>query len=178
MNEKTTHILLVEDEAAHAELIRRAFDYSNREVTLQVAGNLQEARQYLTTTVPNLVISDLRLPDGDGVELLPADDETLDYPVVIMTSHGDEQVAVEAMKAGALDYVVKSEATLAEMPRTAERALREWRHIAERKQAEKALSESEERFRRIFADGSVLRSRSGLLLAGMELLSLVLNRPG
>ena len=117
MNQKTTHILLVEDEAAHAELIRRAFDYSNREVTLHVAGNLREARQYLTTTVPNLVISDLRLPDGDGVELLPADDETLDYPVVIMTSHGDEQVAVEAMKAGALDYVVKSEATLAEMPR-------------------------------------------------------------
>ena len=47
----------------------------------------------------------------------------LQNPVVIMTSYGDEHVAVEAMKAGALDYVVKSEATLADMPYIAERAL-------------------------------------------------------
>ena len=153
MNDKATHILLVEDEAAHAELIRRAFDSYNGHVALRVAGNLQEARTCLAATVPNLVISDLRLPDGDGVELLPSDEKAHPYPVVIMTSHGDEQVAVEAMKAGALDYVVKSETTLANMPRIVERALREWGHIIERKQTEEALRESEERFRRIFADG-------------------------
>ena len=153
MNQSETHILLVEDEAAHAELIRRAFDAHNGQITLHVAGNLREARASLAATTPNLIIADLRLPDGDGVELLPADGAPLAYPVVIMTSHGHEQVAVEAMKAGALDYVVKSEVTLAEMPRIAERALREWGHITERKKSEGALRESEERFRRIFTDG-------------------------
>ena len=152
-NQNATHILLVEDEAAHAELIRRAFSSHNSHVTLHVSGNLREARASLAATPPNLIIADLRLPDGDGVELLPTDATALNYPVIIMTSHGDEQVAVEAMKAGALDYVVKSEATLAEMPRIAERALREWGHITERKQTEGALRESEERFRRIFTDG-------------------------
>jgi PleD family two-component response regulator len=63
-----------------------------------------------------------------------------------MTSYGDEQVAVEAIKAGALDYVVKSDITLLELPRIAERALREWEHITERHRAEQALRESEERY--------------------------------
>ena len=61
-----------------------------------------------------------------------------------MTSHGDEQVAVEAMKAGALDYVVKTEATLTEMPRIAERALREWGHITERRRAEETAQHAQE----------------------------------
>jgi len=139
-------ILLIEDEGAHVALIRRAFDAYNEHVKLDVTNNLREARLHMNQTAPNLIIADLRLPDGNGADILP-----IDYPVIIMTSHGDEQVAVEAMKAGALDYVVKSEATLAEMPRIAERALREWGHILERKQAEEALRESEERFRRIFA---------------------------
>ena len=142
-NQNATHIWLVEDEATHAELIRRAFEMHNDQVTLHVAGNLREARASLTTTPPSLIIADLRLPDGDGVELLPTDGARLHYPVIIMTSHGDEQVAVEAMKAGALDYVVKSEATLVGMPRIAERALREWGHITESKRAEEALRASQ-----------------------------------
>jgi PAS domain S-box-containing protein len=53
-----------------------------------------------------------------------------------MTSHGDEHMAVEAIKAGALDYVVKSTASLSDMPRVVERALREWGHITDRRRAE------------------------------------------
>jgi len=56
-----------------------------------------------------------------------------------MSGQGDEAAAVEAMKAGALDYLVKSSATLDEMPRIVERVLREWRHITERKLVEKEL---------------------------------------
>ena len=54
---------------------------------------------------------------------------------------------MEAIKAGALDYIVKSATTLADMPRVAERALREWAHITERKRAEEALRKSEARYR-------------------------------
>ena len=142
--EKDVRILLVEDEVAHAALIGRAFSARAPEVTLSVTHSLEQARTSLAATPPDLIISDLRLPDGDGVELLPPDRSRSPYAVVIMTSHGDEQVAVEAMKAGALDYVVKSEATLVQMPRIAERALREWGHITERRRAEDAAREAQE----------------------------------
>ena len=144
MKGKDLRILLVEDEVAHAELIRRAFSERDPAINLTVAHSLDQARASLAAALPDLVISDLRLPDGDGVELLPADRSRSPYPVVIMTSHGDEQVAVEAMKAGALDYVVKTEATLTEMPRIAERALREWGHITERRRAEETAQHAQE----------------------------------
>lgn len=142
---KITHILLVEDEPAHAELARRAFEARGGQVRLTIAKTLAEARSYLSilTPRPALIIADWRLPDGDGMELLEEYRENPAIPAIIMTSHGNERVAVEAMKAGALDYLVKSEVTLMDLPHIAERALREWSILAERSKMESALSRSE-----------------------------------
>jgi len=144
--EERIHVLLVEDEEAHAELIRRAFEDQEGLIRLTVAGSLAQARACLTESLPDLAIVDLFLPDGRGIELLCEEEEPR-YPVVVITSHGDEEVAVEAMKAGALQYVVKSEANLAEIPHKVEMALRQWGHIIERRQAEEALQASEAHFR-------------------------------
>jgi len=57
-----------------------------------------------------------------------------------------KRVAVDALKAGALDYVVKSEITLLDMPHLAERVLREWAVRAERERMQQALRASEEKF--------------------------------
>lgn len=135
-------ILLVEDDPAHAQLVLRAFE-GRPGVRLTIAHTLQQARDCLRSATPDLVILDLLLPDGRGIELLAdrQEDRPL-FPAVIMTSHGDEAVAVEAMKAGALDYLVKSEETFAQMPHFAARALREWHHITERHAAEERLRES------------------------------------
>src|ERR687884_1885077 len=143
MTAKALQLLLVEDNPAHAELIRRAFLSYDRQVELTVARNLQEARATLTTVQPDLAIIDLLLPDGRGLELLPGDESAAYYPSVMMTSHGNEQAAVEAIKTGAVDYVVKSEATLTDMPHIAERALRAWGHITERKRLEAQLLQAQ-----------------------------------
>ncbi|MEZ4643806.1 MAG: response regulator [Chloroflexota bacterium] len=148
---KKAHILLVEDEIAHAELIRRAFETKEDQIALTVVHTLRDARAHTAATKPDLAIIDLLLPDGNGIEFLTHAEEELSYPVVIMTSHGDEQVAVEAIKAGALDYVVKSDVSLLEMPHIAERALREWSLSIQRQQAEARLRESEERFRQVIS---------------------------
>ena len=144
---KRFEILMVEDEPAHAELVNRAFEKHAERFDLAVAGSLEEARQYLSADSPDLVLVDLFLPDGLGSDLLPGKDKadgTL-YPVVVMTSYGDEKAAVKAMKAGALDYIVKSEVTLRDMPHLASQTLREWHHITARKRAEASLAEEKER---------------------------------
>lgn len=136
VKDSPVHVLLVEDEAAHAELVRRAFQSSRAQFRLSVAGTLGEAHATIEQSTPDLVIADFLLPDGRGTELIPPHRETAPFPVVILTNHGNEEVAVEAMKLGALDYVVKSDVSLAEIPHVAERALREWNHILELRKAE------------------------------------------
>ncbi len=137
--ERKLCILLVEDEKAHATLVRRIFEAEGPAIELSIVYTLQEANQFFLYTRPDLVIADLFLPDGKGIDLLPSGRAEADYPVIVMTSHGDERVAVEAIKAGALDYVVKSDTTLADLPRTARRAIREWGHIVEHRRAEREI---------------------------------------
>ncbi len=122
------HVLLVEDDPAHAELARRAFDARPGAFAVTVAGTVEAARTALEAEAPpDIIISDWRLPDGEGVDLLRGGPEGALPPVVIMTSQGSERVAVEVMRAGAADYVVKSEAALADLAHVADRALRQRR---------------------------------------------------
>jgi PAS domain S-box-containing protein len=140
-------IMIVEDEAAHAAAIQRALETTNWEAEIRVARSLAEYRQAMNGWRPDIALIDLNLPDGSAMEALTIPPEGAAFPILIMTSYGTEQTAVEALKAGALDYVVKSPEAFAAMPRTVARALREWSLLRERKGAEEALRESEARFR-------------------------------
>lgn len=96
-----SRILIVEDE----EIIRQTLSkvLQRRGHTVAEAGSLGEARA-LNPAQFELVISDLRLPDGEGTQLLGA---TGSAPVVIMTSYASMRSAIEAMKLGAADYIAK-----------------------------------------------------------------------
>jgi PAS domain S-box-containing protein len=161
MTDGPTRVLLVEDDPGHAELVRRSFEARGSQVQLQIAETLAEARAYLAVPAmpPHLIIADWRLPDGEGMDLLN-DDRLASIPVIIMTSQGNERVAVGALKAGALDYVVKSEATLRDMPYIAEGVLREWNIRAERERMQQALRASEEKFNKAFRSSPVAMSIS------------------
>jgi PAS domain S-box-containing protein len=172
-------IVLVEDDESHAELILRSFASRAPRVHVEVIRTLADALRRLAEP-SDLVITDWRLPDGDAADILAFTRERCPIPVVVMTSHGSEQVAVDSMKAGAVDYVVKSEATLQDMPHVAERARREWEAVRERERMEQALRESERRWQ--FAlegngdgvwdwntrSGRVLRSRQWKAMLGCQ----------
>ena len=72
------------------------------------ARDQSEAVRALHDSRPGVVLSDLRLPEGDGLGVLRAAKEIdEDVPVIVMTAFGSIQDAVEAMKAGALDFLAK-----------------------------------------------------------------------
>ena len=117
---------------------------------LTVVGNLLEAQAYLANHTPDLVIADLHIPGGKGTDLLEGPGKEGKYPIIVMTSQGDEQMAVEAIKAGALDYVVKTEMAFNDMPRLADRALREWKTILMRREAEESVKTSEAKYQDLY----------------------------
>ena len=111
-------VLLVEDNPDHAELIRRSFKGNRNDMKLVIVGSQAEALEAIEGQAPSVVLSDYNLPDGTGLDILRrylADGATKP-PFVLLTSHGDETIAVEAMKAGATDYIVKSERSLTSLP--------------------------------------------------------------
>jgi HD-GYP domain-containing protein (c-di-GMP phosphodiesterase class II) len=138
-------ILILEDEPAHVESIRRAFLHSGKRTKLEVVGTLREYRERVAAQAPDIAILDLNLPDGMADKFLISRPDAGPFPILIMTSYGDEQTAVSAMKAGAIDYVAKSPEAFTVMPHTVERALREWNLLQDRKRAEKNLLKTNQR---------------------------------
>lgn len=139
-------IIYVEDEIAHVELTQRTLeDNLQGRFVLLHAESLRGALE-LVANEPDidLVLTDLRLPDGSGLELLKKVKELQPAPaVVLVTGQGDEQVAVAALKAGAADYLVKEGDYLHRLPAALTNAIAQ--NQLGREQA--ALRAAEHRFR-------------------------------
>ncbi|MFM8368200.1 MAG: HD domain-containing phosphohydrolase [Chloroflexota bacterium] len=159
MSNETIQILLVEDEEPHAELIQRAFEDQGTEFEIHRVRSLGEAREQRRIKEPRLIIADWRLPDGESLELLPNHRDPLATPIILMTSYGNERIAVEALKSGALDYVVKSPESMLDMPHLARKALDQWKARADRIHMQEALSESEAHFRLLAENASDMITR-------------------
>jgi PAS domain S-box-containing protein len=142
---KSSHILILEDDTTHQEFSLRAFRDDPDRFRVSVAGTVREARQVIQRDPPDLIIADWLLPDGKGLDILPRRDGMVTVPLIIMTSFGDEQLAVEIMKSGAIDYIVKSAMVFRELPHIARKALRDWENIRERKRVEAAMLDTQKR---------------------------------
>jgi PAS domain S-box-containing protein/putative nucleotidyltransferase with HDIG domain len=144
MNEPLMDILYVEDNSIDSDLARRELRKTAPHINLEIARSLAQAYQLLDTTEDSLkesisarhfdlVLADLRLPDGSGMDLLAhIRRKVLPLAVVILTGSGDEEVVVSALKAGADDYVVKSGNYLARLPLILKGALERYRAVAAR----------------------------------------------
>ena len=99
-------ILLVEDKDSLRTMLRHALEAQGH--TVVEARDQREAEAELHASRPAVVLSDLRLPEGDGLGVLRAAKEfDPDTPVIVMTAFGSVQDAVAAMKEGALDFLAK-----------------------------------------------------------------------
>jgi two-component system response regulator PilR (NtrC family) len=103
---KTLSVLLVDDEPDILELLELAL----RKMGLEVdrAGNMREAFSRLAAQRYDLCLTDMRLPDGDGLQVVRhIAQHNLDVPVAVITAHGNMENAVTAFKEGAFDYLSK-----------------------------------------------------------------------
>ena len=99
-------ILIVEDKDSLRVMLRHALETEGHEVV--EARDANEAVRELQEKQPSLVLSDLRLPEGDGFTVLRAAKEAgEEIPVIVMTAYGTLEDAVRAMKEGALDFLAK-----------------------------------------------------------------------
>jgi len=98
--------LVVDDEPDICELLAMTLDRMN--IDAQTCGDIDSARQMLRAQAYDLCLTDMRLPDGDGLELVEwIQSRGLDTPVAVITAHGNVETAVRALKAGAFDFISK-----------------------------------------------------------------------
>ncbi len=103
---KAPSILLVDDEPDILELLELALRKMGLEVDRSV--NVREAIAKLSAQQYDLCLTDMRLPDGDGLQVVRhIAQHNLDVPVAVITAHGNMENAVTALKAGAFDYLSK-----------------------------------------------------------------------
>lgn len=143
-----TRLLVVDDEEGLLFLISDALRHEGYQVEALDSG--EKALEWLRTQTPDLVLLDLNLADLPGPALV----ERLrklgrEFPFIVITGHGDERTAVEVMKQGALDYVMKDKGLLELLPSIVRRALTVVERERKLAEATERIRQREQRHRRI-----------------------------
>jgi len=153
MTKPQIRVLVVEDDLVDRMACRRALAQNqDYEFVLSEAETGREGLQLAHAQKPDCVLLDYHLPDLNGLEFLAElrnDLGDIPVPVMMLTGADNASVAVEAMKRGAQDYLVKdvNRQYLELLPAVIQRVLRERRALSEKKQAEENLIQAEAKYR-------------------------------
>jgi two-component system cell cycle sensor histidine kinase/response regulator CckA len=144
---ETVRLLVLEDNPVDALCLREALDeVKGTKFAITHVETLREAKELLGNGDFHTVVLDLGLPDSQGIEtFLEVKNSTVDVPIVVVSGLDDENLAIEAVRQGAQDYLLKDKWDGYFLSRSISFAI-------ERKQTEKALREARERFGRVVAD--------------------------
>jgi PAS domain S-box-containing protein len=163
---KKLDILMLEDVASDAELVEFELRRTTLDFTIRRVDTREVFLEELEKRPPDLILADYNLPGFDGLSALGlAQGMRPEVPFIFVSGAMGEEVAIDSLKQGATDYVLKQR--LARLGAAVQRALREAKERRQRRQAEDLLRESEERFRTLFETaGSVISvvSPVGLIL--------------
>lgn len=145
---KDIHILMLEDDRADAELTQFALREGGVPFFLARVETRDDYIRHLEDQPPELILSDFSLPGFDGYAALTiAREKCPETPFIFVTGTMGEEVAIETLKSGATDYVLKTR--LSRLVPAVHRALREAQGRTERRKAEEQLRESHERLRKL-----------------------------
>jgi PAS domain S-box-containing protein len=146
---QTLRILHLEDNPADALLVRDLLEHDELAVEIRHVGNRAEFLKALPETKWDVLISDYRLPDFTGLDALKMVREKYPLlPFILMSGTIGEQAAIESLKAGATDYVLKQNRD--RLPSAVRRAVAEAAERALRHEAQEELKRSEKQYRILF----------------------------
>lgn len=134
-------VLILDDDEVDRMSVRRALSASGLEVEVMEADSVAAARSVLGEGSVDAIVSDYLLADGDAGDLLRDLKRSDAPPLIVLTGQGDERVAVDLMKAGAADYLAKSDLT----PRRIRRVLRAALRLASAERRVRVAQEAEHR---------------------------------
>jgi len=141
-----THILVVDDSATERRRVGRLLEKGLDSAIVSYAENGRTALDSLPLKLPDLIVTDLRMPEMDGLGLVEKVAEGgFGIPVILMTSFGNEEIAVQALNAGAASYVPKS-ALGKHLIKTAENVIALSQGKKSRQRVLQALTEVHSRF--------------------------------
>ncbi len=147
-------ILVVDDDGALRRLIARRLEKEGYQV-IEVE-NGAEALQYLASSQRYVLLLDHRLPDMTGLDLVKEmHREGINPFFIMMTGQGDERLAVEVMKEGAEDYLLKDTELLDRLPHAVKRLFKNMTYQEKLQETGNALQESESRFKTLFLESPV-----------------------
>lgn len=155
-------VLLVEDSPADADLVVHELTKAGFDVAADVARTREEVTERLRSASYDVALADYRLPGWTGIDVLAElRRQAIDIPLILVTGALGEERAVECLKQGAADYVLKD--GVARLPFAVRRALNEAALKGKRNEAEGARGQSEQRFRAMIEN-----SQDGITLIGAD----------
>ena len=155
--EERFRILVIDDDEVDRMMVRRALAASGVKADYDEAHDGRSALAALAARHYDCALLDYRLPDGDGMSVLKAARAAgSTTPIVLLTGQGDEQLAVELMKAGANDYLSKTRLSRDLLSHSVRHVVRLHRAQAEARLAQGLTAESERRFRTMADSAPVL----------------------
>ena len=147
LSESST-VLVVEDDEGLSRLIKKSLETIG--VNVKAVHSGADAIDFIVNHSPLITLLDYRLPDMTASQIVQdLKGRKIDFQFIVMTGHGDERVAVEMMKAGARDYIVKQGQFFELLPSVIKWVFKELASEKELIQAKKALEISEKKYRSI-----------------------------
>jgi len=177
--ETVYRVLLVEDLPSDAKLAEREIKKTLKKCTFKRVETKGEFLKSLDEFKPDVIVSDYKMPSFDGLMALKLTLELCPFiPFIVLTGSMNEDTAVECMKAGASDYVIKEH--IMRLGTAVSLALEQKKNLIEKIKVQGALRESEEKYRALFANAHepifVADAESGIILDCNEAACTLVER--
>ena len=148
---KPYQIIYIDDNPYDIELIGHAIDKSEIAFELRIAKTKDEFFDLLELYTPDLVLTDFNISGFTGLKVIEAvKEKNENIPIIVVTRTGTEEIAIEAMKMGVSDYVIKTVSHIARLPQTIQSAIDKQKLNLEKQSLSMELKRSEALYRDIY----------------------------